>query len=83
MANSHETECSHCGGTLVESPYPRHSIILQDESDAGENRRIEGCLCPTCWDEEFATLARTSGERHPDPTQNEATDERERVSQHD
>lgn len=50
------TTCPLCRGQLTESPYARHNIVLQDESDVARNRRIESGLCHSCWEALFSTL---------------------------
>ena len=41
--------CLMCDDPLSESTYPRHRIVLEDESDDDPNRRLEGRLCRDCW----------------------------------
>lgn len=42
--------CPMCGEPVADSPYPRHRLVLEDESDADPTHH-EGQVCPTCWDE--------------------------------
>lgn len=65
MMRGMQGECPRCSETLKEGPYPRHSIILQDESDEAANRRIERRLCPTCWNDEYDSLAQGQQETRP------------------
>lgn len=50
-------ECPLCRDHVADSPYPRHMIILQDESDTAQNRRIERRLCHSCWEALFSDLS--------------------------
>ncbi|HET7325308.1 MAG TPA: hypothetical protein VFJ06_13355 [Halococcus sp.] len=43
--------CPICGEPVVDSPYPRHRLVLEDESDANPNQRHERRVCPACWDD--------------------------------
>lgn len=41
--------CPLCAKPVAESQYPRHRLILADESDADPNQQAESRLCPDCW----------------------------------
>lgn len=51
-----EERCPICGGSVADSPYPRHRLVLADESDIEPNQRHERRVCPTCWDDLRETL---------------------------
>ena len=44
-----ELTCPLCNDNVVESQYPRHRLILEDESEEAANRREEERLCEECW----------------------------------
>lgn len=54
---TNEERCPMCGEPVADSPYPRHRLVLEDESDTGPNQRHERRVCPTCWDDLRETLA--------------------------
>lgn len=43
--------CPMCGEPVADSPYPRHRLVLEDESDADSDQHHERQVCPDCWDE--------------------------------
>ena len=51
------TECPLCRNHITDSPYLRHTLVLQDESDTTRNRRTESRLCPSCWEGLFSSLS--------------------------
>ena len=51
------TECPLCRDHVSDGVYPRHTLVLQDESDTTRNRRIESRLCPSCWEALFSSLS--------------------------
>ncbi len=52
-----EERCPLCGEPVADSPYPRHRLVLKDESDVEPSQRHERRVCPTCWDELCETIA--------------------------
>ena len=41
--------CLLCENSLGNARYPRHRVILEDESENAPNRRKESRLCSECW----------------------------------
>lgn len=58
--NKLTVECPLCRDTVANDPYPRHTMILQDESDDDRNRRAEHRLCPSCWEALFSDLVQAA-----------------------
>lgn len=55
-----ELACALCDNPVTESPYPRHHIVLEDESDKAPNQRAEARLCEDCWTDVCGELSITS-----------------------
>lgn len=53
---ANEERCSMCGEPVADGSYPRHRLVLEDESDADPNQRHERRVCPACWDELCETI---------------------------
>lgn len=42
--------CPLCGASVQNSSYPRHRMILEDESEVDTDRHAERRLCSDCWE---------------------------------
>lgn len=52
QSNGRTTErCPMCDEPLADSPYPRHRLVLEDESEVARNQRHEQRVCQACWDD--------------------------------
>lgn len=55
-----DTHCPLCDTLLSDDRYPRHRIVLEDESDSAPNQRKEKRLCSDCWNNLLTKISSTS-----------------------